>query len=55
MIETIKTLPVAKSDKISEKPGTEILTEQFELDKLQASTCIYFFYNEFMDKMKTLF
>ena len=64
MIETIKTLPLAKKTTISEKAGvsdssltlqTEILFEQFELDKLQAAVCIYFYYNEFMEKMRTLF
>ena len=34
MIETIKTLPLAKSKNISQKNGTEILFEEFELDKL---------------------
>lgn len=55
MIETIKTLPLAKKGAISEKSGTEILFEQFELDKLQAAVCIFFYYNEFMEKMRTLF
>jgi len=34
MIDTIKTLPVAKKGEISEKSGTDLLYEQFELDKL---------------------
>jgi hypothetical protein len=34
MIDTIKTLPVAKKGGISEKQGTDILYEHFELDKL---------------------
>lgn len=56
MIETIKTLPLAKSGgKISEKTGTDILFEQYELDKLQAAVCIYFYYNEFMEKVRALF
>jgi hypothetical protein len=55
MIETIKTLPVAKKNGISIKAGTEILFEQYELDKLQSAVCIYFYYNEFMENVRTLF
>jgi len=56
MIETIKTLPLAKKGtSISTKTGTDILFEQFELDKLQAAICIYFYYNEFMENVRTLF
>lgn len=57
MIETIKTLPVGKKGgAISQKSGqTEILFEQYELDKLQAAVCIYFFYNEFMENVRTVF
>lgn len=54
MIETIKTLPLAKKGgSISAKSSqTEILFEQFELEKLQAAVCIYFFYNEFMENAR---
>jgi len=55
MIDTIKTLPVAKKGGISEKAGTDILYEHFELDKLQSAVCIYFYYNEFMENVRTLF
>jgi hypothetical protein len=56
MIETIKTLPLAKKGTtISTKTGTDILFEQFELDKLQAAVCIYFYYNEFMENARTTF
>lgn len=56
MIETIKTLPLAKKGGvISTKSGTDILFEQFELEKLQSAVCIYFFYNEFMDNARQCF
>lgn len=56
MIETIKTLPLAaKKNDISQKSGTEILFEQYELDKLQSAVCIYFYYNEFMENVRTVF
>jgi hypothetical protein len=55
MIETIKTLPVAKKGKISDKNGADILFEQYDLDKLQSAVCIYFYYNEFMENVRTLF
>jgi len=48
MIDTLRTMPLAKKSSISAKAGNEILVEQFDLDKLQAAVCIYFFYNEFM-------
>ena len=32
-----------------------MLFESFELEKLQNAVCISFYYNEFMDNVKTLF
>lgn len=55
MIETIKVLPLTKKTEISTKSGTDILFEQYDLDKLQASVCIFFYYNEFMENVRTLF
>ena len=34
---------------------TDILFEQYQLDKLQAAVCIYFFYNEFMENARQCF
>tara|TARA_B110000305_G_C19301578_1_gene569412 strand:+ start:701 stop:805 length:105 start_codon:yes stop_codon:yes gene_type:complete len=34
MIETIQYLPVAKKTTLSEKAGTDVLFEQYELTKL---------------------
>jgi len=55
MIDTLRTMPLAKKSSISAKAGNEILVEQFDLDKLQAAVCIYFFYNEFMENARTTF
>jgi len=56
MIETIKSLPLAKKgNQISVKAGTDILFEQYDLEKLQSAVCIYFYYNEFMENVRTLF
>ena len=29
--------------------------EQYDLEKLQSAVCIYFYYNEFMENVRTLF
>lgn len=55
MIETIQYLPVAKKTTLSEKAGTDVLFEQYELSKLQAAVCIFFYYKEFMDNVKGVF
>ena len=55
MIETLRTIPVSKSTSMSQKPGAEVLHEQFDLDKLQSAVCIYFYYNEFMENVRTAF
>eukprot|EP00347_Sterkiella_histriomuscorum_P016943 403351256 len=58
MVETVKTLPIAGAtsfDQISQKQGQDLLFEQYDLDKLQAAVCIFFYYNEFMESMKQLF
>ncbi len=62
IIETVKTLPVAghsgvgsPEQNISARQGHDLLFEQFDIDKLQAAVCIYFYYNEFMENVRTLF
>ena len=55
MIETVKALPQASSKEISSKNGHDLLFEQFDLDKLQGSVCIHFYFNEFMENVRTLF
>ena len=55
MIETIQYLPVAKKTTLSEKVGTDVLFEQFDLSKLQSAICIFFYYKEFMDNVKGVF
>ena len=56
MIETISTLPISKGGgAISSKQGAEVMLDMYDLDKIQAAVCIYFFYSEFMEKMRTLF
>lgn len=39
------------------KPGSgnEVLFEQYDIDKLQAAVCIYFYFAEFMENLRTLF
>ncbi|MFM7864366.1 MAG: hypothetical protein ACKPHU_09155, partial [Planctomycetaceae bacterium] len=59
IIETVKTLPVAvqagAENSISTRQGHDLLFEQFDIDKLQASVCIHFYYSEFMENVRTLF
>lgn len=55
MIEAVKTLPVAKKAGISEKEGAGIMLEQYDLEKLQAAICIYFYYHEFMENVREVF
>jgi hypothetical protein len=55
MIETVKTLPLAGQKEISPKQGHDLLFEQYDLDKLQGSVCIHFYFNEFMENVRTLF
>jgi hypothetical protein len=56
MIEAVKTLNIAgKSNEISAKQGPDLLFEQFDLQVLQNSMCIFFYYNEFMENVRTIF
>ena len=60
IIETVKTLAIANKDpnapkEISTRAGHDLLFEQFELEKLQGAVCIFFYYNEFMENVRTLF
>ncbi len=55
MIDTLKPLTLTKTKTVSNKAGNEILVEQYDLDKLQAAVCIFFFYNEFMENARTTF
>ena len=55
MIETVKTLPLAGSKEIAVKQGHDLLFEQYDLDKLQGAVCIHFYFNEFMENVRTLF
>ena len=60
IIETVKTLPTAASipggnPEISERSGHDLLFEQYTLEMLQGAICIYFYFNEFMENVRTLF
>lgn len=60
IIETVKTLVIANKDpsaakEISSRQGHDLLFEQYELEKLQGAVCIFFYYNEFMENVRTLF
>ena len=55
MIETVKTLPLAGQKDCSAKSGHDLLFEQYDLDKLQGAVCIHFYYNEFMEHVRTVF
>lgn len=55
VIETVKTLPLANSSAISSKLGHDLLFEHYEIEKLQGAVCIYFYFNEFMENVRTLF
>lgn len=56
IIETVKTLPLAGRDnQVSAKTGHDLLFEQYDIEKLQGAVCIFFFYAEFMEQVRTLF
>jgi len=62
IIETVKTLPIAGQTgtaspeaSISSRQGHDLLFEQYDIEKLQGAVCIYFYYNEFMENVRTLF
>jgi hypothetical protein len=55
LIETVKTLNIAGVNQISTRSGHDLLFEQFEIEKLQAAVCVYFYYSEFMENIRTLF
>lgn len=55
IIETVKALPIAGSSEISAKQGHDLLFEQYDIEKLQGAICIYFYFNEFMENVRTLF
>ena len=59
IIETVKTLPTASSmptePEISQRIGHDLLFEQYNLEMLQGAVCIYFYFNEFMENVRTLF
>jgi hypothetical protein len=56
IIEAVRTLPLSGDfGQISQKQNHDLLFEQYDIDKLQGAVCIYFYYNEFMDNLKTLF
>ena len=55
MIDIVRPLPVANSEQVSGKAGHDLLFEQFELEKLQQAVCITFYFNEFMENVKTTF
>ena len=59
IIETVKTLPIASSSagepEISQRVGHDLLFEQYNLEMLQGAICIYFYFNEFMENVRTLF
>ena len=61
IIETVKTLPTAASTsavdepEISARVGHDLLFEQYNLEMLQGAVCIYFYFNEFMENVRTLF
>ena len=55
MIDIVRPLQVVNSDQVSSKTGHDLLFEQFELEKLQQAVCITFYFNEFMENIKTTF
>ena len=55
IIETVKTLPLHNGNGISSKQGHDVLFEHYEIEKLQGAVCIYFYFNEFMENVRTLF
>jgi len=56
MIEAVKSAPIqGKQVEISQKQGADLLFEQFDIQLLQNSICIHFYFNEFMENTRTIF
>ena len=55
MIETVKTLSIANTDRTSEQAGEQILFEQYELGALQSAVCVFFYFNEFLENLRQIF
>ena len=59
IIETVKTLPIASSaggePDISQRQNHDLLFEQYTLEMLQGAVCIYFYFNEFMENVRSTF
>lgn len=55
MLEAVKPIPLADSDASSTQTGEDLLFEKFDLGDLQCSVCIFFYFHEFMEGVKTIF
>ena len=55
MIETAKVLNISGQDQPSQDKGDNLLFEQYDLDQLQRSICVFFYYNEFMENVIKIF
>ncbi len=55
MLEAVKVLNVAETKSPSEKAMEELLFEKYELFDLQCVICIFFYFHEFMEGIKTIF
>lgn len=54
IIEAVRTLPL-QDGTIKPNLNNDLLFQQFDIDKLQQAVCIFFYYSEFMENVKTLF
>lgn len=54
MIEAVRCLPLVDGS-IKPQLNNDLLQEQYDIEKLQGAVCIYFYYSEFMDNLRTLF
>lgn len=54
IIEAVRTLPLQEG---GSKPAAtnDLLFEQYDIEKLQCAVCIFFYFSEFMENLRTLF
>ena len=51
MIEVARVIPVVETGKATTLSGDEMFFEKFDLGDLQSSLCVFFYFQEFMEKI----
>ena len=53
IIESVRTLPL--QDGTTKPQSNDLLFEQYDIEKLQQAVCVFFYFSEFMENLRTLF